>query len=108
MCYSIVLLALAFNGFDFLTGFVSAVKNRNVKSAKMRDGLFKKIGYIFCYVLAYMLDTYGVTLGLNITVKVLPIIVSYVVLTEIISIVENICQINSDLVPEKLRELLHI
>lgn len=105
---SIILVALGFNLFDLVSGIIGAVKNKDIDSSKLRDGMFKKVGFIFCYVLAYLIDTYGGMIGFNLNVSVLPIIVSYSILTEISSIIENIAVINPDLVPNKILELMHI
>ena len=102
------LIACVFHLLDFISGFIGAVKEKNIKSSKMRDGLFKKFGYIACYILAYLIDTYGCLIGLSVGVDVLPIIVLYAVSTEIVSIIENICRINSDLLPDKLKKIFHI
>lgn len=106
--YCPILVALMFNGMDFLTGFVGAVKNKTLQSSRMRDGLFKKVGFVFCYVLAIMMDKEGSLIGLQLPFQITPVVICYVVTTEIISIIENICQINPDLVPEKLKELFNI
>lgn len=91
-----------------LTGFAVAVKEKNIVSSKLRDGLFKKCGFIACYVLAYTIDKNGVYIGMNVEVKILPIVISYVVLTEIISIIENISRLNPDIMPDKLLEMFHV
>lgn len=104
----LVIIALIFNVFDFIIGFISAVKSNNVQSSKMRDGLFKKIGFIACYALAFLVDTYGTQVGLNIGVSTLPIIVTYTCLTEIVSIIENIGKINPDILPDFLTKLFNI
>lgn len=101
-------IALAFNGLDLVTGFISAVKEKDIMSSKLRNGLFKKAGFIFCYVLAWLLDTHGQVLGFAFPVKLLPVVIGYVVLIECVSIIENICRLNPDLLPEKLIELFHI
>lgn len=103
-----IIIALIFNLFDLISGLISAVKNKDLQSAKLRDGLFKKVGFIMCYVLAYIVDDYGTFIGLNLGVSILPIIVLYTCTTELVSILENISKINSDLLPEKLMELFHI
>lgn len=103
-----VLIALVFNVTDLTTGIMYAIKERNLKSSKLRDGLFKKSGFIICYFLAYMIDTYGYIVGFNIGIKVLNGIVLYTILTELTSIFENIHRINPDLLPDKLTELFHI
>ena len=61
-----------------------------------------------CYILAYVVDSYGGYIGLNLGVLILPIVVLYTCTTELVSILENISKINSDLLPEKLMELFHI
>ena len=103
-----IIIAIIFHLIDLLSGLIGAVKTESVQSSKMRDGLFKKIGFIFCYVLAFLIDMYGTKIGLNLGVDVLPIIVLYAVITEIVSIIENISVINPDLLPEKLMKLFHI
>lgn len=103
-----VIVALIFNALDLVTGFVSAVKNKDIQSSKLRDGLFKKVGFIFCYFVAWLVDTQGHVIGFQLGVTILPIIILYVCTTELVSILENISKINSDILPEKLMELFHI
>ena len=101
-------IAAAFHVFDLLTGLIGAVRNKDIESSKMRDGLFKKVGYLFCYALALMMDNFGGEIGLNLSVSILPAVVVYAVTTEIVSIIENITKINPDFFPEKLKELFHM
>lgn len=103
-----IIIALIFNGLDLITGIISAIKNKGIKSSKLRDGLFKKVGFLLCYFVAWLVDTYGDYIGFNFGVDILPIIILYVCTTELVSIIENICKINSDLVPEKMMNLFHI
>jgi toxin secretion/phage lysis holin len=103
-----IIIALIFNGLDLITGIISAIKNKEIKSAKLRDGLFKKVGFLLCYFVAWLVDTYGNYIGFNFGVAILPIIILYVCTTELVSIIENICKINTDLLPEKLINLFHI
>lgn len=107
-CLYPVILAIGFHVLDFITGLVAALKTKSLDSSKMRDGLFKKVGFIFCYLLSVLVDTQGRILGLDIGVKILPIIVVYAVGTEIVSIIENICKINPDLIAEKLKEFFEL
>lgn len=40
----IILVALVFNGLDLITGIVGAIRDgEQIKSSKLRDGLFKKL-----------------------------------------------------------------
>lgn len=102
-----IVVAVSFHLLDMVTGLIGAVKHGELKSSKMRDGMFKKVGFIACYVLAYLIDTYGVIIGVSFSVQVLPIIITYAVTTEIVSVFENINKINSDILPETLKKLFH-
>ena len=103
-----IIVALSLNLFDLISGFIGAIKNKELKSSKLRDGMFKKVGFILCYALAYILDVEGSVIGFSVGVKLLPIIITYVCITEVVSILENISKINSDLMPETLKDLFHI
>lgn len=97
-----VIIALVFNFLDMVSGLLSAIKNRSLKSNKLRDGLFKKFGFVILYVLSFLLDNYKNEIGLNIPFSVLEFIIVYVVVTEIVSILENLIKINENIVPKKL------
>lgn len=101
-------VALIFNAIDIVSGIIAGIKNKNIQSSKLRDGLFKKVGFIFCYILAWLVDTQGSLIGFQISVQILPIIILYVCTTELVSIIENICKINPDLLPDKLMSLFNI
>ena len=79
------MIALVFNAVDIVTGVISALKNKDVKSNKLRDGLFKKVGFIICYFVAWLVDTQGDIIGFHIDVS-----------------------INPDLLPDKLMQIFHL
>ena len=103
-----IIIALIFNGLDLVTGIISAIKDKDIQSAKLRDGLFKKVGFMLCYFVAWLVDTEGELIGFKFGVEILPIIILYVCTTELVSILENISKINPGILPEKLMELFHI
>lgn len=103
-----IIIALVFNALDLCTGIISAVKLKDIQSAKLRNGLFKKVGFILCYFVTWLVDTYGSLIGFQFGVQILPIIILYACTTELVSILENICKINTDILPEKLMELFNI
>lgn len=103
-----IVIALVFNALDLITGIITALKNKDIQSAKLRDGLFKKVGFMLCYFVAWLVDTQGSRIGFQFGVSILPIIILYVCTTELVSILENICKINPDILPEKLMELFHV
>lgn len=103
----IILVALVFNGLDLVTGIIGAIRNgEQIKSSKLRDGLFKKVGFIFSYTLGVAIKYAESYLALPFGVDLVPAICTYAVITEIISIIENISKINPDILPDKLKELI--
>lgn len=103
-----IIIALVFNALDLITGIITAIKDKDIQSSKLRDGLFKKVGFILCYFVAWLVDNEGLLIGFQLGTPILPIIILYVCTTELVSILENICRINPDILPEKLMEIFHI
>lgn len=106
--FYLIIIALVFNALDLISGVITAVKNKDIQSAKLRDGLFKKVGFVLCYFVAWLVDTQGTRIGFQFGISILPIIILYVCTTELVSILENICKINPDILPKKLMELFNI
>lgn len=103
----IILVALVFNGLDLVTGVVGALREgEQIKSNKLRDGLFKKVGFIFCYALGIAINYAETYLTLPFDVDLVPVICTYAIITEVVSIIENISKINSDILPDKLKALI--
>lgn len=103
----IILVALIFNGLDLITGIVGALRDgEQIKSSKLRDGLFKKVGFVFCYTLGIMINYAENFLNLPFGVDLVPVICIYAIVTEVVSIIENISKINPDILPDKLKELI--
>lgn len=103
----IILVALVFNGLDLVTGILGALRDgEQIKSSELRDGLFKKVGFIFCYALGIAINYAETFLSLPFGVDLVPIICTYAIVTEVVSIIENISKINPDILPDKLKELI--
>lgn len=90
--------------FDLITGLIKAFKEKNYDSSVMREGLFHKCGSVLCVVFGVLVDYTQVYLDLGVTLPVALSICGYVVAMEIGSIIENICAINSDILPDKLKQ----
>lgn len=101
-------IALFFHLIDFITGFIKALRLKQVSSSKMRDGMFKKVGFILCYIIAIVIDKYGYLVGFSLTFSILPVIIAYAVVTELVSILENISKINPDLKINELKDFFQI
>lgn len=88
--YHVILVTFAFMVFDIVSGFIKAVKNQNVSSTKMRDGLFHKCGLVGAVVLAMLCEYSMVYVDIGFTVPLLVPVCVYIIGTEFTSIVENL------------------
>ena len=88
---------------DLLTGIIKAFKEKSYTSTLMREGLFHKCGSILCVVFAVLVDYAQTLLELGVNIPVAIAVCSYIVLMEIGSIIENVCIINPQIMPDKLK-----
>ena len=102
---TIYAIAFAFIVLDFLTGIVKAFATNSFTSTKMREGLFHEVGLILCMILGALVDFAQGYLDLGVAVPVAAAICVYICLMEITSIIENVCKINPQIVPDKLAAL---
>lgn len=93
-----VKLSLAFMFVDVLTGMLKAVKNKELNSTKAREGIYKKASFILFIAFGYLADyaMQYVNIGFNFPAAVT--ICTLVIVTEAISILENLGKINPELV----------
>lgn len=95
-----VLATLIFMVGDIISGFVSALIQKNVDSQKMREGLLRKMLLILIIALSFIIQY-----AFNITL-ISKIVCIYIIIMEVISILENLKKAGIDL--GKLGELLKI
>lgn len=93
----IVIIALVFILFDFLTGFIQAVANKDVQSEKLRQGLFHKCGFILAIVFGFMCEYAMQFVDLGFDVPVGSAVCVYIILTEIVSSLENLGSLSPEL-----------
>lgn len=99
----VYVLTGAFILFDMVTGLIKAFMRKNYTSTVMREGLFHKVGSILCVVFGVLVDYAQTFIDLGVSVPVATSICAYIILMECGSAVENVCEINPDIMPEKLR-----
>lgn len=99
----IYVITAAFIVLDMVTGLVLAFKEKNYCSSIMREGLFHKCGSILCVVFATLIDYAQGFLDLGVNVPVTVGVCGYIVLMEIGSIIENVCAVNPEIMPDKLK-----
>ena len=99
----IVLPCIAICG-DILSGFVAAYVNNCVDSELMKKGIFNKVAELFTILVGFFIQ-YSITIfpeeALGFTISsTIPIgtgVCAYVLVTEIVSIIENIGLMNPEL-----------
>lgn len=88
---------------DLLTGLIKAFKEKSYSSTVMREGLYHKTGSILCVVFGLLVDYAQSFIDIGISIPVAIPICVYIILMEIGSIIENVCSINPQIMPEKLQ-----
>lgn len=97
------LITFCFIALDMLTGLIKAFATKSYTSSVMREGLFHKCGSVICMGLGYMVDYAQKFLDLGISAPLTTFISGYIILMEIGSIIENVCIINPQILPKKLK-----
>lgn len=91
---------------DIITGLAQALYNRTVSSTKLRNGAYHKVSYLLVIALSLLIE-YGMNwLDLGFTMQLFPAVCAYLVLTEIVSITENIVKLNPELADSPIFKLL--
>lgn len=101
--YSIALIA--FIVVDYITGVVNAAMKGDISSRKMRYGLGHKFSYCVLIFIAYVIDTVQLNSSLNLPFDLFPIVAVGVMLIELTSIIENVCEINPELKKAKFMNI---
>ena len=93
-----VKLALAFMVIDVFTGVLKAVKSKELNSTKAREGIYKKASFILFIAFGYLADYAMVYVNMGFNLPAAATICTLIIVTEAISVLENLGQINPDLV----------
>lgn len=75
--------------FDVVTGYINAIKNKDVKSNSFVNGIFKKILCITAVMVSAIIDSYMQFNG-----KIMTLCYTYFIFYEILSIMENYDKLN--------------
>lgn len=93
-----VKLALAFMVIDVFTGVLKAVKNKELNSTKAREGIYKKASFILFIAFGYLADYAMDYVNMGFNLPAAATICTLIIVTEAISVLENLGQINPGLV----------
>lgn len=101
MCI-IISVTFGFMVLDIVTGYLKAAYNNCVRSTNLHKGLLHKFAYV-CIIMASAMiqiieDTVDLTqYGLSINVPLLQAVCLYIILTELVSVLENASEINPNI-----------
>lgn len=93
-----VKLALTFMVIDVFTGVLKAVKNKELNSTKAREGIYKKASFILFIAFGYLADYAMAYVNIGFNLPAAPTICTLIIVTEAISVLENLGKINPDMV----------
>ena len=101
----VYLVAGGFILFDLVTGIFKALLKKEFTSSSMREGLFHKCGSVLCMLFGYFVDVAQTYVDIGVSIPVSTTICAYIIIMEIGSVIENICAINPEIMPEKIRNM---
>ena len=96
-----LILPLILMGFDVLTGFLNAWIRHEVKSAKLRAGLSKKVGEISILVIGELF-----TFALRLPPEVMKFLAFYIIFMELTSIIENLDKLGVP-IPKSIKKVIN-
>lgn len=104
-------IVCAFVLLDVVSGLAAAIKNKELSSSVMHEGLYNKLGEVLLLVVAMfvatILEVYPFT-QLGIPPEVMYLVALYITLMELVSILENICKLNPSLPIAKILAIFDI
>lgn len=108
MNWHIAAIVCMFVVMDLATGIMQAVANKTLDSSKMRSGGWHKCGFIMVMILAALVEWAMQFVDLGFTLPLFIPVCVFIILTEIVSIFENICLLSPELANSKLAQLFNI
>ena len=93
----IYIVVLSFIGFDIITGIVKALYTTGLNSTILRKGLFHKLSEILAVGGSGWLEMGTQYIDLGVSLPLLNCTSIYVCIMELISIMENLAEVNPEL-----------
>ena len=103
--WAVIVIACAFMLLDLITGFVQACVNKCVESSKMKCGLWHKCGFLLAIIFGMLCEYAMNYVNLGFYVPIQDTVCLFVILTEIISNLENLGKISPELASSKFMDI---
>lgn len=96
-----LILPLCLMGFDVLTGFLNAWIKKEVKSAKLRAGLSKKVGELAILVIGELFS-----FALKLPPELMKFLAFYIIFMELVSVMENLDKLGVP-IPKSIKKVIN-
>lgn len=93
----IYVVVLCFIGFDIITGLLKALYTNGLNSTVLRKGLFHKLSELIAVGGSGLLEYGTQYIDLGVSLPLLNCVSVYVCVMELISILENLAEVNPEL-----------
>lgn len=101
-----LVFALTFILLDVVSGIAKGAATHSLSSARMREGFWHKLGIIIVLLIAALVDAAaGAGLNLGFQVPLFEAVCGYVIVMELLSILENVGEINPELAGSRLLQM---
>ena len=91
---------------DVVTGAAQALYHKILNSDKMRNGVYHKLSFIFAVCVAALIEYAMTYIDIGFTMPVVIPTCAYIIITELVSIVENVASMNPELTSSPVFNLL--
>ena len=102
------LITFYFIVMDFFTGLLKAFATNTFSSKVMRVGLFHKASLLCVLALGFLMDYAQQFVDIGVSVPVGAAACVYIALMEVGSNLENLCETNPELMPDKLCKIFGV
>lgn len=102
----LLVVTVAFMLLDIVTGLAKGAKAGALDSKVMREGLWHKAGFVGLVALAYALQFASGVADLGIDVPAVSAVCVFIILTEAVSVAENLCALNPAIASSPLGKVL--
>lgn len=106
MDYHILIVTAVMIVLDVVVGFAGACKAGVVRSGKLREGLWHKAGFVGLIAVSYLIEYAANWADLGFAVPTVLATCVYVIVTELVSVCENLCVLNPELAHSPLGALV--
>ena len=95
--WALIVIACVFMVLDLITGFCAAVKNHEVQSTKMKQGLWHKCGFLLAIVFGCLCEYAMSYVDLGFTMPIQVAVCTFIIIIEVMSILENLGKLSPEL-----------